>query len=244
MNRIFRSLDVLLGIGLTAALAMCLLTALPTSASAADAATEQRAVVGFVGLDVAGSFDVRVRQASRDSVELRAEADLLPLIETVIEGDKVLHVRWKRFSSVRTSSHPIVDIGVVQLQSLLSSGSSKVKVEGMKSPRLSIQVSGAGDVSLNDLSNEQLTLGISGSGDVKATGQAERLQIKISGSGDVRTEGLKADEVSVSIAGSGDAAVRAEKTLKVAIAGSGDVSYTGAATVKSSIAGSGRVHKR
>lgn len=244
MNRLFRVLDLLLGAGLMAALAMCLITALPTPANAAESATEQRAITGFSSVDVGGSFEVRVRQASRDSVELRAEADLLPLIETVIEGDKVLHVRWKRYSSVRTTSHPIIDIGVVQLQSLHSSGSSKVTVEAMKSPRLSIQVSGAGDVSLTDLSTEQLTLGIAGSGDVKASGQAERLQVKIAGSGNVRTEGLKADEVRVSIAGSGDAAVRAEKTLDVAIAGSGDVSYSGAATVKSSIAGSGRVRKR
>jgi hypothetical protein len=250
MNRIFRALDVLLGMSLAAALALCVLTALPSKARAADiafgsgqASTERREASDFTGIAVSGSFDVLVRQDGRESVAVRADANLLPLIETVVDG-KTLQIRWKRSSWVHTKTPPTIEVSVKQLQSLASSGASDLRVEGVKTPQLAVSISGSGDIRLNALSSEQLSVAIAGSGDVTASGQTSRLQVKISGSGNVGTEGLRADDVSVSIAGSGDAAVQADKSLTVSIAGSGDVVYSGAATVKSSVAGSGSVRKR
>lgn len=251
MNRIFRTLDLLLGLALTFALAMTVATALPGAAMAADiaigsgqAAAERRTVPEFTAISASGSFDVRVRQDTSQTLDLRADGNLLPLIETVVEGDKSLQIRWKRNSNVRTKSKPTVEITMSQLHGLASSGSSDIQVESFRAKHLVAAVSGSGDIRLNNLQAEQLGLSIAGSGNVSASGQVTRLQVKIAGSGDVRTEALKADDVTVSIAGSGDAAVQADKALTVSIAGSGDVVYAGAATVKSSIAGSGNVRKR
>lgn len=249
MNRIFRTLDLLLGLALTFALAMTVATALPGQAMAAEAgngqpSTERRTVPEFTAVSASGSIDVRIRQDAKQTLEVRADANLLALLETVVEGDKSLQIRWKHNSQPRTRNQPVVEIGMAQLQGLASSGSSDIRVEGFKTTQLRAAVSGSGDIRLNNLQAEQLGVSIAGSGDVSASGQVLRLQVKIAGSGDVRSEGLKADDVTVSIAGSGDATVQADKTLTVSIAGSGDVVYTGAATVKSSIVGSGNVTKR
>jgi hypothetical protein len=253
MNRIFRTLDLLLGLALTFALAMTVATALPGQAMAAEAVsvagngqptTERRSLPEFTAVSATGSIDVRIRQSAQQTLDVRADANLLALLETVVDGDKSLQIRWKHNSRPRTRNQPVVEIGMAQLQSLASSGSSDIRVDGFKATQLAAAVSGSGDIRLNKLQAEQLGVSIAGSGDVSASGQVIRLQVKIAGSGDVRSEGLKAEDVTISIAGSGDAAVQADKTLTVSIAGSGDVVYTGAATVKSSIVGSGNVTKR
>ena len=251
MNRIFRTLDLLLGLALTFALAMTVATALPGQAMAADTvvgngqpSTERRSVPEFTAVSATGGIDVRIRQSAQQTLDVRADANLLALLETVVNGDKSLQIRWKHNSPPRTRNQPVVEIGMAQLQNLASSGSSDIRVDGFKATQLRAAVSGSGDIRLNNLQAEQLGVAIAGSGDVSASGQVVRLQVKIAGSGDVRSEGLKAEDVTISIAGSGDAAVQADKTLTVSIAGSGDVVYTGAATVKSSIVGSGNVTKR
>lgn len=255
MDRLFRLLDTVLGLAFAAALVFGLLSALPTTAHAAGewmngngtVTSEKRSIGEFQAVAVSGNIKLKLRQGSQEGVEVRAESNLLPLLETVVEtssNGKTLFVRWKKGSSLRIHSSPTVDVTVVRLQSLSTSGSSDIAAEALKQPQLAVSISGAGDVNLAQLTGEELTLKIAGSGDFKASGQVAKLKISVSGSGDVRTEALKADDVSVSIAGSGDASVHAAKTLAVSIAGSGDVTYRGDAQVKSSIAGSGSVNRR
>lgn len=255
MDRLFRLLDTALGLAFAAALIFGLLSALPGTAHAAgdwingsgQMSSEKRSVGEFQAVAVSGNINLKLRQSSQESVEVRAENNLLPLLETVVEtssNGKTLFVRWKKGSQLRIHGSPTVDVTVVRLQSLATSGSSDITAEALKLPQLAVSISGAGDVNLNQLNGDELTLKIAGSGDFKASGQVSKLKINVSGSGDVRTEALKADDVIVSIAGSGDASVHADKTLSVSIAGSGDVSYRGDAQVKSTIAGSGSVNRR
>ncbi|HSW03671.1 head GIN domain-containing protein [Aquabacterium sp.] len=255
MDRLFRLLDTVLGLTFAAALAFGVLSALPNTAHAADnwttgigpATAEQRNVGEFQAIAVSGSIKLKVRQGGKEAVEVRAEANLLPLLETVVESSssgKTLYIRWKKGSNLRIQRSPTVEVSVVQLQSLSTSGSSDIAVEPLKTPQLAVSIAGAGDVGLQQLTGDELSVKIAGSGDFKASGQVSKLKISVSGSGDVQTDGLKADDVSINIAGSGDAAVHAAKSLSVSIAGSGDVAYRGDAQVKSSIVGSGSVHRR
>lgn len=251
LRRIDPWLDRLLGLTLAGALTMAALTALPGHAMAAERvngsgqpATEARSVGEFNAISVAGGIDLKVRQGAQASVTATADNNLLPLLETVVEGDKTLQVRWKRGSSIHTRSKTQVEIVAVQLRAIASAGSSDIDVDTLKAPQLALSISGAGDIRAKGLSLDEMSIAISGSGDVSASGLSGKLRVKIAGSGDVKTDGLKADDVTVSIAGSGDASVHAEKTLSVAVAGSGDVTYSGNAVVKSSVAGSGSVRRR
>lgn len=253
MERLFRLLDAVLGLAFVSALLFGLLTALPLAARAAETvvasgpvAAESRKVGGFEAIAVSGGIHLKVRQGSQEAVEVKVEANLMPYLETVVEGStpRTLVVRWKKGSHLRVRSTPMVEVTAIQLQSLASAGSSDIAVEPLKSPLLAVSIAGAGDVNLQALHGDELTLKIAGSGDFKAAGQVARLRVSVSGSGDVRTEALKADDVTIKIAGSGDAVVHADKQLQVSIAGSGDVAYTGDPQVKTSIAGSGSVRRR
>lgn len=210
-------------------------------------ATQLRSLEAFDAIRIAGSFKVRVRQTGRETVEVRADDNLLPLIETVVEADgptRTLHLRWKRGETIRTRHEVSMVVEVARLEAVASHGSGDVTIEPLKTPALALSLAGSGDAVVNDLAADSLALSLAGSGDVRASGRAARVKVSVAGSGDVQAADLKADDVSVQIAGSGDVSVHAAKTLAVSIAGSGDVVYGGEAAVTSSVAGSGRISRR
>lgn len=233
-----------------------LLSACLASAGAAHAerltgsgtlATEPRSVPAFQAVLLKGSIDVQVRQAAVQKVEVKADDNLVPIVETTVVdrgGVPTLEVTTRRGTQFSSRNKLLVVVEVPTLQSLALSGNGDAVVEGIRTPgQFQALISGSGDMRLTQVEAAALVVRISGSGDVVATGRAPSLNVSISGSGDVVTRDLQADDVKVKIAGSGDARVRADKTLEVSIAGSGDVAYAGEASVRSSVAGSGSVRK-
>jgi hypothetical protein len=209
--------------------------------------TDTRAVSGFQAISLKTSAKLVLRQGSREGVELRADDNILPLIETRIvdgAGGPTLEIRSRDGASYSTKTTPVVTVDLIKLSGLSVSGSGDVTSDGLRSPALKIAISGAGDIRLNQLAVDDLGIKVTGSGDIHFNGRTTRLAVAIAGSGDVDTAGLEADDVSISISGSGGANVNARKALTVSIAGSGDVVYSGDAVPKTSIAGSGTVKKR
>jgi Putative auto-transporter adhesin, head GIN domain len=239
------------------ALALLAATALVASVASAWAtsttgsgnpASEARNVGSFQAISLHGAIDLVVRQGPRESVQVRADDNLLPLVRAVVEdigGTPTLRIDTQPGESMRSRTPIVVTVEVQRLMSLASSGSGDVIVEALKTPSLMLSLSGSSDAKLRRIETDKLRIGITGSGDVQASGRAAQLDISIAGSGDVQTRELAANEVAISIAGSGDARVSAQKTISVSIAGSGDVEYGGGATLASSrIAGSGSVRLR
>ena len=187
---------------------------------------ETRAVGGFQAIALRSSMKLVLRQGTREGVELRADDNLLPLIETrVVDRDGVptLELGMKRGTSFSTSQPIVATIDLITLRSLSISGSGEVVADALKTPALAIHVSGSGNIKLKQLATDALSAKVSGSGDLEFTGRAGKLAVSIAGSGDVNTRALEADDVSVSVAGSGDANVTARKTLNISIAGHGSV---------------------
>lgn len=234
--------------------ALLCLALLPPAGRAADltgsgrSATETRSLAGFQAIALGGDMDLVVRQGPQQTVQVTADDNLLPLLETVVQsggqGD-TLQVRWKKGShGVHPRSRALVTVVVPKLTALSAAGAGEIRLEQFNAPLLKLSLAGSGDAKLLGLTAGELGITIAGSGDVGGNGSAATLKITIAGSGDVRLAEMTADDVSVSIAGSGDAAVNASKTLNVSIAGSGDVTYTGKPAVKSRVAGSGSVTQR
>ena len=219
-----------------------------------NSATEMRTLDAFEAVALSGAMDLVVRQGAQQSVQVQADDNLLPLLETVVESGRngnTLKVRWKRESgwgsgwqNIQTRNKVVITVVVPKLSAVAIAGSGDVRVETFSTPSLQLSLSGSGDARLDGLTTDELGVRVSGSGDVTGKGSAAKVKVSIAGSGDVRLSEMRADEVSVSIAGSGDAAVNAQKALSVSIAGSGDVTYVGDAQVKSSVAGSGSVRRK
>ncbi len=212
------------------------------------AAAESREASGFAAITLRGGIDLVVRQGAREAVQVSADDNLLPLLQTTVEGSgdsRTLVIQWARGESIRTRAKAVVTVDVVKLTALASSGSGDIVVETLKTPALSLSISGSSDARLSGLDAEQLRVAITGSGDVSASGKAGTFSLSIAGSGDAQARELAAGDVDISIAGSGNARVQANKTLAVSVAGSGDVEYTGPATItKSRVAGSGSIRQR
>ncbi len=232
--------------------ALLCMTLLPLAGHAATTkgsgklASDNRSVAEFQAIALKGAMDLVVRQGPQ-ALQVQADDNILPLIETVVETTghgTTLVVRVKRGESVSTRNKLLVTVSMPALSAVSAEGAGDIRVEAFNTPALKLAISGSGDARLQKLTAGELGVSISGSGDVSADGSAGKLKVSIAGSGDVRLGELKAEDVTVSIAGSGDAAVHANKTLSVSIAGSGDVSYTGNATVKSTVAGSGSVTRK
>ncbi len=219
-----------------------------TTSGSGTLATDNRALSGFSAIAARGSLDIVVRQGEREGVQVRGDDNIVPLVETTLEGsgeNRTLRIQLKSGESIRSKLKLEVTVDVIRLNSVASSGSGAILIKPLKTPSLTLAISGSSDARLEQLDAVQLSISIAGSGDVKAAGKATKLDISIAGSGAVRSRDLAADEVSVSIAGSGDASVTANKSLAVSIAGSGDVEYGGTATLaKSRVAGSGSIRQR
>lgn len=210
--------------------------------------TETRPVSGFTAVQLEASMTVDVRQSGTEAVQVRADDNLLPLIETFVDtrgNESVLVVRWKRWTNVRHSSKIEITVDAARINALSTSGSGEITAGALKADRLRLSVAGSGDIRVQDLTANDLVASVAGSGDIRVGGQATGVKLSIAGSGDADLSALTADDVKVSIAGSGDAKVSADRSLSVSIAGSGDVRYSGRVTeVKTSIVGSGDVRRR
>lgn len=213
---------------------------------AGQVVTEARALGAFDGISLAGNYRVLVSQGANSSVEVKADKNYLPLIETrVVEGSKgrTLEITTKKGYNLSGREDPVITLVMPQLRSVAIAGSGDVRVETMKASDLNVSIGGSGDVEFVDLSSDSLNVQVAGSGDVKASGRTSSLILSVAGSGDINARGLRADEVKASIAGSGNATVNAVNTLKVSIAGSGDIAYVGSPKVSSSIVGYGLITK-
>jgi hypothetical protein len=229
---------------LLAAALLALSVAAQATTGSGQSRTEAREASGFAAVAMRGDIDVVVRQGAKEAVQVTADDNLLPLLETTVENG-TLRIQWKRGESIRTKAKTLVTVDVIKLGAVSLSGSGDLKVEPLKTPSLALSISGSSDARFDQLDAGELKISISGSGDVLASGKTGKLDISIAGSGDVQARELAADEVSISIAGSGDAKVTAARTLAVSIAGSGDVEYGGGAVLaRSRVAGSGSIRQR
>lgn len=209
--------------------------------------SQSRPAAGFDAIEVRGGLNVVLRQGVREAVDLRADDNILALIETRVvprDGGATLEIGPAPDGSWTSRANVQVTVDLVTLKALTLKGSSDVSCDALKTPVLKLEVHGSGDVRLRQLDTDDLGVRLAGSGDIDVAGRARQFALSVAGSGDVNASRLVADTVSVSIAGSGDASVNARRSLAVSIAGSGDVTYTGDAAVQTSIAGSGTVSRR
>ena len=187
-----------------------------------NAKTESRAVASFSKIDLAGSPDVEVAVGPGTSVAVTADDNILPIIETTVDGE-TLKIDSKHSYSTRLGVK--VSITVPALHGVSISGSGNIHVAGLKAGDMDARVTGSGDVTLS--------------------GVVDELGVRIVGSGDVRAGDLAAKNVRVAVTGSGDAAVRATEQLDASVTGSGNVRYSGnPPQVRRHVTGSGDIDPR
>jgi Putative auto-transporter adhesin, head GIN domain len=187
-----------------------------------------------------------LRPASRESIEIVADDNVLPLIETRLRGSATsptLEIRVAQGWQVDSRTPVVVTIDYVRLAALSLGGAGKISGSALKAGKLDASIGGSASISLAALDADELAVSIGGSGAFKGDGRVRKFALAIGGSGRCNAETLVASDVSVSIAGSGSARVHAETALHASIVGSGDVFYRGSPALHTSSIGNGRVHR-
>jgi hypothetical protein len=199
-----------------------------SAASRGKSTSVQRPLAPFSKLHVDGSIDVDAHPGPHPGATVHADAQLEPLIETVVEGDTLV-VRMKRgvhvFSFGRENTR--VEVEFSQLTATRQSGSGDLHVSGLNAANFESAIHGSGDLKMDNAQLGNFALRIEGSGDVRIAGKADDAKFSIAGSGDISAQEFVARRVAVDIRGSGDARVNATDALDAHVAGSGDVTYRG-----------------
>lgn len=206
--------------------------------------TSERTLSSFENIRCAGSYDVELTQGEGSSVKIETDENLLPYIETNVNGDE-LQIRTRENVNIRSSDKIKVYITTKQLESFKLSGSGNIRTTNKFTggDHLELDISGSGNMHF-DVNTPTINSDISGSGDIYLSGETKDSKIEIAGSGNYHADELKSENVTVEIRGSGDAWLFADSKLDINIAGIGNVHYKGNATVNQNIAGSGKIQKQ
>lgn len=203
---------------------------------------EKRDLSGFTGVALSISGDVYITQGNQYKVEIEADRDMMNLIETDIDGNRL---EIKKKHTVQRSFGPVrVYITMPKIEDLSVAGSGDIIAESViNTDEISLAVSGSGTLKLASLTANKIDANITGSGDIYVNGKSSNnstLEATITGSGDLKAGELAVGEATVRITGSGSATVNVLNELKTNITGSGSVNYKGKPLVDANATGSGR----
>jgi hypothetical protein len=181
--------------------------------------TESRNVPSFSKIELSGSPDVEVAVGPAESLSVTADDNILPLIETKVDGGTL-------------------DIG--SKDSYSTSIGVKVKITA---PTLEgVSISGSGNIHVTGLKAGEMEAGITGSGNIVIAGTSDQLTAHITGSGNLKADELSVKHARVTVTGSGDATIRASDEVEATVTGSGNIRYAGnPPQVKRNVIGSGEI---
>ena len=183
--------------------------------------TEKRDLPAFNSIETSGSFEVDVNCQKPASLEIEADDNIVPLIETEVRGG-VLHVSTNK--SYVTTGGIILRITVPDLASIKSTGAGKFHV--------------------SDVKNDNFEIGSTGAAQVVASGQSKSLKISSTGAGKIDAHSLRATSAEISVTGAASVDVNATDELDVTVAGAGRVTYSGNPKITKHISGAGQVTKK
>jgi hypothetical protein len=184
-------------------------------------ASEMRQLEPFTRVEIRGAADTDVVVGEPQSVQIEADDNILPIVETYVSSGTLVVATRQNY---RSRAPMRVHVVVPALSGISVPGSGELRASGVK----------AGD----------FTIALSGSGNIIVNGTASSVSVRLSGSGNVNAGGLVTQRGDVQLAGSGNVDVNSSESLKVRLSGSGNVHYHGDPNLDAHVSGSGLVHGR
>ncbi|MBV9892215.1 MAG: DUF2807 domain-containing protein, partial [Rhizobacter sp.] len=93
------------------------------------AASQRRDVGAFTGIALGGPFAVVLRPAAREAVEITADDNVLPLVETTMRGsgdERTLRIDLARNARIEPRTRIVVTVDVVKVGRLAVGGSGTI----------------------------------------------------------------------------------------------------------------------
>lgn len=207
-----------------------------------DIRGESRRAEGFNQIASSGDYKVIVQRGSVYAVEVWAESNLLPYIETEVV-DKTLKIKTRGLRNLLQNQPIEVLVTTPYLNRLFLSGSGMIKTGHFESEQFGIILSGSGDIDAK-VSTGIMKVQLWGSGNILLEGDATAGKFVLSGSGRIKSHQAHQRTCEAVIFGSGNLYVNPLESIDARITGSGRVLYNNNPIVSKNIYGSGEVTAR
>ncbi|PSL48867.1 putative autotransporter adhesin-like protein [Chitinophaga niastensis] len=204
--------------------------------------SQTRNTATFADVDISGPFEVHLLQEDTAAVEIKAEDNIIDVIETGVSNNG-LFVRIRNHVNIRHHLPIRIYVHNRLFQRITFDGSGSLESKDtIHTSLFKYELNGSANASLL-LVTTDLTTTINGSGNITMKGSAVTLDSDINGSGNIAALDMSVQNANITIRGSGEHSICAAKTLNANIYGSGNITYTGAAKVNADIKGSGKLIK-
>jgi hypothetical protein len=227
--------------------------------------TESREGTTFTAIQSNNDFFVIYKKAKTTSISVTADENLLPYIQTELEGS-TLTIRPAQGYNIQPSksgSRVIVRVSSPSVSSLSLIGSGLLSADTISGTSMDITINGSGTVGVGYANGTTLNgtihsiglvevktktsvtqCNIDGSGSFILTGSSTTLNINIDGVGSVNAYSSPCQQSQTTIKGSGECYLSVSTKLDASIKGTGLVYYKGNPVLTSNVEGTGKVIKQ
>jgi len=130
---------------------------------------QARQVSGFTGLSLAVPARVELRIGDSEGVTIEADDNLLPLLETVVDGGTLRIRPAKRNLNLQSKAIRVV-VQARSIERLSLGGSGSIDADPLRARRLDLDLGGSGKINLKGVDAETVSVSLGGSGDVQVAG--------------------------------------------------------------------------
>lgn len=185
------------------------------------ARTEARTVGAFSSVSAGGALHVTIRFGTPAAVTVTADANIVPLIRTRVQGDRLIVDSTGGFAP----KTPVeVAITVPSLTALEVSGASAAEAHGLAADAFAVEVSGASTARLD--------------------GTVAALTVEASGAGNLDAGRLAVTDATVAASGASHVELRVAHGLTAAASGAAEIRYQGKPSVTRDVSGAASVKPR
>jgi len=206
-----------------------------------DMTAEEREVSDFTAVNLAGIGNVVVDYGEREGLRIEAEENLLPYLESTVEGG-TLTLGMREGVNLFPTQGVFYYLTVRELDEVRVTGLGNIDVPRLEGTQVEMRISGAGNINVDEVQAKRLDVILSGLGNLTIDGgEVSNSDIQLKGAGSYNASEMASEVVTVDVAGVGSAAVWARDSLDATISGGGSVQYEGRPQVTENITGLGEV---
>lgn len=202
--------------------------------------TESRPVSGFDSISVCCSMRLILTQGSNESLEIEADDNVLPEIESVVTNGTLI-VRFKdSLNGIRLlNTSPIrVRVSAIDVNGIDISGGGRLESTGpIETPQLALNLSGGSRGTLGNLQTEMLSIELTGGSKIELAGSVAEQTISLNGGSDYLAGELQSQTATLNMSGGGRATLWVTETLNADLSGGANAAYYGSPMVNQNLSG-------
>ena len=200
---------------------------------------ESRAVSDFTAVEVCCGMQLTLAQGEPTSVELEGDDNILPEIETLVSGDRLI-VQFRQRIGLWTRTRTPIQLYVTMptISGVAVSGGGALTAGMIESDAFQLTLSGGSHADVDELQVTELRADLSGGAHATiVAGTATTQMVDASGGSHYLAEDLQSEQANLDISGGSEARIWASESLAVDASGGSDVAYYGRPNVEQDVSG-------